>query len=196
MNGQFTRYPGDLTDTVQMNAGIIVDAFDPATGVVGSILGATNNGVTFQPNPAYEDLGADIDNVPPNAMQLKRVKHYDPALSGSFRTMTAALAARLSGAGSFESGSGSHYVPSHALKASDFRDVWVIGDYSAHNTGAAQAGYIAIHLRRALNANGFRWKTNRDGKGEFDFEFHGHYDLNDPDAPPFEIYVKAGAAQD
>lgn len=194
MNGEFTRFPGDLTDTIQMNAGIIVDDFDPSTGEVGNLLGATGSGVTFQPNPAYEDLGADIDNVPPNAMQLKRVKHYAPALSGAFRTMTASLAAQLSGAGDFAENSLVHFIPSHALKASDFHDVWVIGDYSAHNTGALKAGYIAIHLKNALNDTGFRWKTTKDGKGEFDFDFHGHYDLDHPDAPPFELYVKAGTA--
>ena len=194
MNGQFTRFPGDLTDTIQMNAGILVDDFTPATGEVGSLLGATGSGVTFQPNPAYEDLGADIDNVPPNAMQLKRVKHYDPALSGSFRTMTAALAAKLSGAGDFAEGSAVRYIPSHQLKSSDFQDVWIIGDYSAHNAGAQTAGYIAIHLKHALNETGFRWKSNKDGKGEFDFDFHAHYDLNHPDDAPFEIYVKSGTA--
>lgn len=192
MNGEFTRFPSDLTDTIQMNAGIITDDFTPSTGEVGNLLGATGSGVTFQPNPTYEDLGADIDNVPPNAMQLKRVKHYDPSLTGSFRTMTASLAAQLSGAGDYAENDPVRYIPSHALKASDFRDIWVIGDYSAHNTGPLKAGYIAIHLKHALNGTGFRWKSNKDGKGEFDFDFHGHYDLNAPDDAPFEIYVKPG----
>lgn len=191
MNGEFTRFPGDLTDTVQMNAGIIVDSFIPATGVVGNLLGATGSGITFQPNPVYEDLGADIDNVPPNAMQFKRVKAYDPALSGSFRTMTADLAGQLSGAGDYSGAV--RFVPSHRLKSSDFKDVWVIGDYSGHNSGAAQAGYVAIHLKNALNTGGFKWRTRKDGKGEFDFDFHGHYDLNHPDDAPFEIYVKSGS---
>lgn len=198
MNGQYTRYPADLTETVQMNAGVIVDGFTPATGVIGNLLGATNSGITFDPNPEYEDFGADIDNVPANCWQMKRVVGYDPALSGSFRTMTAALAKRLSGAAGYAGGDSTRIVPAHALKPTDFQDVWVIGDYSNQNAGtgstAPYAGYIAIHLKHALNANGFRWKTRKDGKGEFDFEFHGHYDLAYPDDAPFEIYVKAGAA--
>ena len=161
---------------------------------MGNLLGATGSGITFQPNPAYEDLGADIDNVPANSMQLKRVKHYDPALAGTFRTMTPALAAMLSGAGAFDSQNAARFIPSHALTAADFQDVWVIGDYSDHNIGAGDAGYIAIHLINALNPGGFRWKSNKDGKGEFEFDFHGHYDLTDPDAPPFEIYIRAGTA--
>ena len=46
----------------------------------------------------------------------------------------------------------------------------------------------------ALNTSGFQWKSNDDGKGEYSFEFHGHYDLEDIDTVPFEIYVKAGTA--
>lgn len=189
MNGEYTKFPGDLPEIVQMNAGIIADGFTPSTGVVGNILGATNSGITFQPNPTYEDFGADIDNVPPNTWQMKRVKAYDPTLSGSFRTMTAALLGMLGGAGELSSG---HFVPSHTLSASNFEDVWVIGDYSDKNVGTGTAGYMAVHVKNALNVNGFRWKSNKDGKGEFDFEYHGHYDLEDIDDVPFEVYIKAG----
>lgn len=198
MNGQYTKYPADLTETVQMNAGVIVDGFTPATGVIGNILGATNSGITFDPHPSYEDLGEDIDNLPANTWQMKRVKGYDPVLSGTFRTVTASLVKLLSGAGAFDAEDAKRFIPDHALKAADFRDIWVIGDYSSHNSGTGAtgtyAGYIAIHLKNALNAGGFRWKSNRDGKGEFAFEFHGHYDLQDPDGAPFEVYVRAGAS--
>lgn len=193
MRGVYTRFPDDLTQKVQMNAGIICKTFDPETGEADELLGATSSGITFNPNPTYEDFGADIDNVPANTYQLKRVVSYDPSASGSFRTMTAALMGELSGAGDFDAEDTAHYVPSHALKTSDFVDVWIIGDYSEKNVGAG-AGFIAIHLMHALNTTGFQWKTNKDGKGEFAFDYHGHYDLSAPDTVPFEVYVKAGTS--
>ena len=195
MNGQYTLYPANLTEAVQMNAGILVDAFTPSTGEIGGILGATSSGIAFDPHPNYEDFGADIANVPANTRQLKRLVGYDPVVSGSFKTMTAALARQLTAAGAYgtaENGNTpdeTHIIPSHALTAEDFTDIWVIGDYSN-----GDGGYIAVHLKGALNAIGFRWKTNKDGKGEFEFEFHGHYDLDHPDDVPFEIYVRAGSA--
>ncbi|MBR1558773.1 MAG: hypothetical protein IJ646_00890 [Clostridia bacterium] len=192
MNGLYTQFPADLAESVQMNAGIIVDDFTPSTGEIGRILGATNSGISFDPKPTYEDFGADIDNVPANTMQLKRVARFDPVVSGSFRTMTAALAKRLNAAGAVAAGDETHIVPSHALTVADFADVWVIGDYS--NAGGNGTGFIAVHLRNALNATGFKWKTNKDGKGEFDYQFHGHYDLDHPDEVPFEIYVRPGVA--
>jgi hypothetical protein len=37
-------------------------------------------------------------------------------------------------------------------------------------------------------------QSNDDGKGDFSFEMHAHYDLNDIDTLPFEVHVKAGTA--
>jgi len=191
---QFTQVPANTFDTLQMNAGIMADEFAPATGVVGNILGATTGGLTFNSNPEYEDFGEDIDNVPANTWQLKRVSRYDPAISGNFVSITAALAKMLSGAGGFATGDETHIVPSHKLVKTDFKDFWVIGDYSAINEGAATAGYVAIHIMNGLNTAGFQWTTTKDGKGQFAFDIHGHYDLENIDTVPYEIYIKAGTA--
>lgn len=186
---QFSQVPADTFSTIQMNAGILVDDFTPNTGVIGNILGATTGGLTFNANPTYEDFGADVDNVPANTKQLKRVTAYDPAVSGNFVTMSAALAAKLGGLGTSSSGK---FTPAHGFVTEVVDDVWIIGDYSDKNTGAANAGYVAIHIIDALNTAGFQWSTTKDGKGQFAFDFHGHYDIASPDTVPFEIYVKAG----
>lgn len=188
MNGRYTRFPTDLANVVQMNAGIIADGFTPDTGELGRIMGATGNGISFNANPTFEDLGANIDNVPANTWQLKRLVSYDPVASGSFRSMTAALARQLCAAGDYGISDETHIIPGHELQASDFRDVWVIGDYS--NATTPGAGFIAIHLKHALNAVGFKWKTSPDDTGEFEYEYHAHYDLDAPDEAPFEIYVR------
>lgn len=189
---EFTKVAADAFEKLQMNAGIMVDSFVPSTGVIGNILGATTGGFTFATNPEYIDFGEDVDNVPPNTKQLKRVRSYDPTASGNFLTVTAALAKMLSGAGAIDSQDTTKFVPTHDLDDSDFEDIWIVGDYSDKNTGAAKAGYVAIHIKNALNTSGFQWTTTKDGKGQFAFEFHGHYDLEDIDDVPYEIYVKAG----
>lgn len=195
---QYTQVKADAFQTMQMNAGIMVDTFTPATGLIGNILGATTGGLAFAANPTYQDIGEDVDNVPPNTWQLKRIVSYDPAISGTFVSVSAALAKKLNGAGKYgTTGTGTttedttHIIPSHELTEDDFEDFWVIGDYSDKNTGST-AGYVAIHLKNALNTGGFQWQTSKDAKGQFAFDFHGHYDLEDIDTVPFEIYVKAG----
>lgn len=187
--GKFTKYPAEFWKKIQLNAGIVVKGFDPSDKSYTGILGATGNGMSFNPNPTYEDFGSDIDNVPPNTKQLKRVKSYDPTLTGTFKTMDAELAAQLC-PGAAASGV---ITPATELTDAMFQDVTLLADYTEvnadNNTTGAVAGYMAITITDALNTTGFQWKTNKDGKGEFAFEFHGHYDLDDPDAQPFEIYV-------
>ena len=197
MRGAFTKYPDDMVDTVQLNAGFITDDFDPDTLEIGNILGATADGITFASNPTFEDFGADVDNVPPNTWQLKRLQSWNPTCSGTYKTMTQDLGRDMLGAGAFGT-SGStvdkvHIIPADKLTASDFKDVWILGDYSAANVGTG-AGYMAIHLKNALNDTGFQWKTNKDGKADFAFNYRAHYDLSSPDDPPFEIYIKPGTA--
>jgi len=186
---EFTQVRATAFEEIQMNAGIVLDDFNPATGVKGNIIGVTSGGLSFNSNPEYEDFGEDMDNVPANTWQLKRVRSYDPALSGNWVTITAAEAKRMNGAGTL---SGNKITPSHELTEADFDDIWVVGDYSDKNSGAATAGFVAIHIMNALNTGGMQWQTTKDGKGQFAFDYHGHYDMTDIDTVPYEIYVKAG----
>lgn len=192
--GEFYKVPADTFQTLVMDAGIIVDEFTPSTGVIGNILGATTGGMTFNSNPTYEDFGEDVDNIPPNTWQMKRVTSYDPALNGTYVTITAALAGSLSGAGAFATGDSTHFVPNHVLVEEDFDDIWFIANYTDKNAGTATAGFVAIHLMNAMNTSGFQMTTTKAGKGQFAFDYHAHYDMTDPDTVPFEIYVKAGTA--
>lgn len=191
---QYTQVKSDAFETLQLNAGIMCDDFTPASGTLGNILGATSGGLSFASNPNFVDFGEDVDNAPANTYQLKKVVSFDPVISGTFISIDASLAKTLNGAGAIDSDDSTHIVPSHDLSESDFTDFWVIGDYSAYNDGTSTAGYVAVHIMYGLNTKGFQWKTNKDGKGQFEFEIHGHYDLDDVDTVPFEIYVKAGTA--
>jgi len=190
---KFTQVMADAFQNLQMNAGIICDNFTPATGTIGNILGATTGGFTFNSNPTYLDFGEDVDNCPPNTWQLKRVSYYDPAISGTFLTISAAVSKNLIGGADIPSNDITHVVPRGNLESTDFSDVWVIGDYSDKNTGD-NAGYLAVHLKNVLNTAGIQWTTTKDGKGQFSFDYHAHYDLQNVDDIPFEIYCKAGSA--
>ena len=197
MGMQFTKVKADLFKNIQINAGIICSSFVPATGVVEGILSATSGGITFASNPTYADFFEDVDNLPPNTKQGKRITAWDPALSGTMLEVNAAnVKSRLGAADtSTETGSTvSKITPRAELKEEDFGDIWFVGDYSDKNSGN-DAGFIAIHLMNALNNVGFQLQTGKNAKGQSTFEYHGHYDVEDENqAPPFEIYVKQPAA--
>ena len=74
---KFTQVPTDTFENLVLNAGILVDEFTPSSGVIGNILGATTGGIEFSTNPTYTDFGEDIDNVPENTKQLKRLKSFN-----------------------------------------------------------------------------------------------------------------------
>lgn len=190
---KFTKVDENAFEQLQLNAGILVDTFTPSTGVIGNILGATTGGISFSATPSFTDFGEDVDNVPNNMKEFKKLDGYDCHMTGNFLTCTAALAKMLVGAADIAQSDSTKVVPRGDLLAADFTEVWWVGDYSDVNTGA-NAGYIAIHLLNALNTSGFGIQSTKNGKGQLAFDFQGHYSLSAQDTPPFEIYVKAGTA--
>ena len=190
---KFTQVPLDTYQSIQINAGVLLNEFNPTTAELdkSAIVGATSGGTAFASNPTYADFGEDIDNVPPNTKQLKRVTSYDPALSGSFITVDNELGKKLNAAADADESDQNHIIPRNYLVDEDFGDLWLVGDYSDKN-GANNGGFVAIHIKNALNLGGFQWQTTKDGKGTFAYDFHGHYDLENIDDVPFELYIKTG----
>ena len=189
---KYTQIPVDTFETLQMNAGIIVEDFDPATGEVTGLLGATTGGLSFSDSMSFTDLGEDIDNCPKNMMELKMLEQHEVKASGTFVTMNATTAHTLAAAADVDAEDETHIVPRNDLDvAKDFQDIWIVGDYSSNNDGAS-AGFIAIHIMNALNTGGFQIKTQDKAKGQFAFEFTGHYSMDAQDTVPYELYIKAG----
>lgn len=197
MQEEFSKFNPDAFKQIGINAAMILSEFDPATGEFDEddILGVTSSGVNFNANYEYIDFGEDMDNVPKNTKELKRVSDVTATVSGTFVTITPELAERLNAAADNTTG---HIVPRTVLDLEkDFRDLWIVGDYSDINksgtgTGAAKAGFVAIHLMNALSTGGFQLQTEDKGKMQFAFEFTGHFSMDAQDEVPYEIYIKAG----
>lgn len=189
---KFTQIPTDTFEKLQLNAGIIVDTFTPASGVIGNIIGATTGGVNFSDSPTFTDFGDDIDNCPKNTMELKRLDQREVTMSGTFVTVSTTVAKKLVGAGDIDGSNTTKIVPRNDLLTTDFGDVWWVGDYSDEN--GANGGYIAIKLCNALNTSGFQIQTGDKAKGQFAFSFMGHYSIEEQDKVPYELYIKTGTA--
>ncbi len=196
---KFTQIPNDTFKTLQLNAGILVSSFTPNTGTIGenSLIGATTGGVQFQDSVEYIDFGDDIDNCPKNMKELKVLDSHEVTMSGTFVSVSASTAKLLAAAADV---SGNKITPRNDLLPADFSDIWWVGDYSDVNedsgTGAtaATAGFIAIKLINALNTGGFQIQSSDKAKGQFAFEFTGHYSMSAPDTVPYEIYVQEGTS--
>lgn len=189
---KYTQIPATAFQNIQLNAGILVDGFTPSNGTVtGNLLGATTGGVNFTDSVEYNDFGEDIDNCPKNTKELKKLSSHEAKISGTFVTISAAVAKMLAGAADIDDLDAGHIIPRNDLLESDFEDIWWIGDYSDVNTGN-DAGFVAIHMMNALNTGGFQIQSTDKAKGQFAFEFTGHYSMDSQDTVPYEIYVRQG----
>ena len=193
---KFTKIPSDTFQKLQINAGILTTDFTPATGTIGEAgqIGATTGGVNFTATPTYSDFGEDIDNCPKNMKELKKLDSWEAKMSGTFVNADTAIAKRLCGAADIGTPDTTKVTPRNDLKDADFADLWLVGDYSDKN-GETNGGFIAIKLLNALSTGGFQLKTADKAKGQFAFEFTGHYSMSAQDTVPFEIYIKAGTAE-
>lgn len=188
---KFTQVAADAFEKLQLNAGVLLTEFDPSTAELDrtKIFGATSGGVSFTAAPEFTDFGEDVDNVPVNMKEFKKLSSVTATMSGTFLTVDTEMARRLIGAADIQPDG--KVVPRVDLIDSDFFDVWWVGDYSDVNTGES-AGFIAIRLINALSTGGFQIQSGKDAKGTMSFEFTGHYSLSDITVVPFEIYIQKG----
>lgn len=190
---KFTQIPTDTFKKLQLNAGVLTTEFDPSTGAIApaKIFGATTGGVSFEATPEYTDFGEDIDNCPKNTKELKKTDSWEVVMSGTYVTMDTAIAKSMIGTADV---SGEKVTPRNEVKQDDFQDIWWVGDYSDVNVDGStgKAGFIAIKLINALSTGGFKIQTADKEKGQFEFEYTGHYTMGNIDQVPFEVYIKTG----
>lgn len=190
---KFTKLSETAFQELQLNAGVLLSAFDPATAELSlaNILGATTGGVNFKATPTYIDFGEDVDNCPANTKELKKLDSMDVKMSGTFVTVTAQSIKSMLAAADV---AGDKITPRRDLKEEDFTDLWWVGDYSDKN-GDSKGGFLAVHMMNALSTGGLSIQSSKKAKGQFAFEYAAHYSMKTPDAVPFEVYVKAGTAE-
>lgn len=196
---KFTQIPTNTFKKLQLNAGILTTNFDPVTGelTASNIIGATSGGVSFEATPSFSDFGEDIDNCPKNTKELKRLDSWEAKMSGSFVTMDTTAAVSVIGTAAVASDDQTKVVPRNSVDAEDFKDIWWVGDYSDVNedgSSAGKAGFIAVKLINALSTGGFKIQSGDKAKGTFEFEYTGHYSIENTNIVPFELYIKAGSA--
>lgn len=193
---KFTQIPENAFKELVLNAGILLDDFDPATGKVKNedIIGATTGGLSFTATPTFNDFGEDIDNCPKNMLELKKLDTWEVKLSGTFVTVSTTNAKSMIAAADVDKSDTTKITPRNDITSTDFKPVWLVADYSDQN-GDTNGGYVAIKMLNSLSTGGFSFKSTDKGKGNFAFEYTGHYSMTAQSTPPFEVYVKAGTAE-
>ncbi len=182
--GRFTKIPQSTFDELQLDAGVLLKTFDPESPEVADedIITATTGGISVSCVPTFSDMGEDIDNCPNNMMELKKLDYWQCSMSfTSLGTSPEAIKLAL-GAADISEGK---ITPRRDLKATDFSDIWWVGD-------RGDGGLVAICLKHALSNSGFSLQTTKNGKGQLSVELTGHVSIDAQDDMPMEFYVQEG----
>ena len=187
--GMFTKVSSTAFASIQTNAGMLLNSFDPAdpkTPTDEQIICMTTGGINPSCTAEYTDFGEDIDNVPNNTKELKQLSNWTCTMSTTAYDTTPELIKLALGAADINSAS-SKIVPRRELKNSDFSDIWWVGD-------RLDGGWVAIRLINALSTDGFSIQTTKDGKGTIPLTLTGHVSIHDQDTMPMEFYVSEGGS--
>ena len=188
--GKFTVIPQNTFEGMQLDAGVILNRFNPANPVApadADIVCATTGGIQVSCVPTYSDLGEDVDNCPVNMKELKHLDSWECKMS--FTSLgTSEEAIRLSlGAADVSAQTGA-ITPRKDLAQSDFGDLWWVGD-------RADGGLVAVCLKNALSTSGFTLQTTKAGKGQISVELTGHVSLESQNVMPMEFYSQDPAEE-
>lgn len=187
MAGRFTVIPQSTFEEMQMDAGVLLKTFNPASPAVTdeNIICATTGGINASCTAEYSDLGEDVDNCPNN---MKELKHLDGwSCTMSFTSLgTSPESIKLSlGAADIDGTDATKIVPRSELEQTDFSDIWWVGD-------RADGGFVAVKLKNALSTGGFTIQTTKNGKGQVTVELTGHVSINAQTVVPMEFYSVEG----
>lgn len=190
MARKFTKISAEAFKSMQINAGVVLNKFDP-TGATeiqdADIICATSGGVTAECKPNITDLGDDVDNCQKNTAELMQIEDYDCTLAFTALNVTTDVIKLALGAADV---SDKKVTPRMTLdptaSTGDFKDIWWVGD-------TIDGGFVAVKLMNALSTGGLSLKTTDKGKGNLSVTLTGFSRMGD-DTVPMEWYYSPKAA--
>lgn len=190
MARKFTKISAKAFESMQINAGVVLNKFDPSgtTEIQDEdIICATSGGVTAECKPNITDLGDDVDNCQKNTAELMQIEDYDCTLAFTALNVTTDVIKLALGAADV---SDKKVTPRMTLNPTvstgDFKDIWWVGD-------TIDGGFVAVKLMNALSTGGLTLKTTDKGKGNIAVTLTGCPRLGS-DVVPMEWYYSPKAA--
>ena len=190
MARKFTKISAKAFESMQINAGVVLNKFDPSGTTEiqdADIICATSGGVTAECKPNITDLGDDVDNCQKNTAELMQIEDYDCTLAFTALNVTTDVIKLALGAADV---SEKKVTPRMTLdptaSTGDFKDIWLVGD-------TIDDGFVAVRLMNALSTGGLTLKTTDKGKGNIAVTLTGCPRLGS-DVVPMEWYYSPKAA--
>ena len=190
MARKFTKISKEAFKSMQINAGVVLNKFDP-TGTTeikdADIICATTGDITAICKANFNDLGAGVNNAKKNTAELMQIEDYDCTLAFTALNVTTDVIKLAIGAADVAE---KKVTPRMTLdpteSTGEFKDIWWVGD-------TIEGGYVAVRLMNALSTGGLTLKTTDKGKGNISVTLTGCPRLGS-DTVPMEWYYSPKAA--
>lgn len=186
--GQFTAIPKNAFDALQLDAGVLLNRFDPEDASIQDedIICATTGGISISCVPSYEDLAEDVDNAPNGLKEFNKLSGWECTVSTTSLGTSPELIQLALGAADIE-GNGA-IKPRRSVQLTDYKDIWWVGD-------KADGGFVACKIINALSTGGLSLQTTKNGKGTVGLELKGFVSLDDQDTMPMEFYSNSPTSE-
>lgn len=180
--GRFTKIPQNAFDALQLDAGVLLNTFNPATPAITdeAIICATTGGITVACTATYSDFAEDVDNAPNNLKEFKHLDGWECSISTTSLGTSPELIKLALGAADITAAT-SKITPRRDLEQTDFADIWWVGD-------RADGGFVAVKLINGLSTSGLSLTTTKNGKGQIAITIMGHVSIDAQDTMPMEFY--------
>lgn len=186
----FTGFNANTAKKLLLDAGAFVKNYDPSTDTWDTIkdtkvIGATQGGGSFSAVPTVRRI--EIDGVKGAAKGLEALDEWVVTITANVKEVSAdTIALALATSTSTPSETPADYTKitaNNEIKLTDYLDniAW-IGRLSGSQTP------VIIVVKNALNTNGLSLTMADKAEGTISLTFTGHYDTENLDSPPFEIY--------
>ena len=185
----FSGFTDKTAENLLLDAGAFFKNFDVGTDTfdtavtAGKLLGATQGGGTFSAVPTVRSIA--IDGVKGSAKGLQQIDEWIVTLMANIKEVTQDSIKNALGAATVADGPTGYkkITANNYIELTDYINniVWV-GKLSKTNTP------VIIVVKNAISLGGITLNMVDKAEGLIPTTFTGHYDADDLDTPPFEIY--------
>lgn len=177
------RVTADFANNIQTNAGTLLKTFNinnPVEPADADIICATSGDFSITASPDTEDFFEDVNNVPNNTMEGKRITGWNCALTVSALDITPDTLKLAIGAADI---SGGAVTIRDQYKLADFQKIYWIGDMIDEDK------VLVVEMDNVVSTGGLNLTTTKNGKGSLDLELTVHSSIADITKIPMKIYV-------
>ncbi len=177
------RVTADFANNIQTNAGTLLKSFDvsnPTEPDDADIICATSGDFSISATPDTEDFFEDVNNVPNNTMEGKRITGWNCSLSVAALDITPDTLKLAIGAADI---TGTSVTIRDQYRLADFQKIYWIGDMIDEDK------VLVVEMDNVVSTGGLNLTTTKNGKGSLNLELTVHSSIADITKVPMTIYV-------